>query len=215
MIKKKDSHQKKSDSMDVNIEADRGKPADKSFFAKDKPADAQSKHDDKEVAAVQSLKDKINTLEEALEAAQKATKEQKDNYIALYADMENKQRRHKLDLEKAHKYGLERMASDLIEIVDNLERAYEAFADNKEVSLGGLKEGVHLTLSQFVVVLKKHGVQPVEVEEGQTFNPELHEAVSMQQDKKSPPNTVLKLIQKGYLINGRLLRAARVVVSTG
>lgn len=219
MSKKKEDKSSMSPDTDMHIHVDKKQAAGKSAFSGVKQSDhaapvgSEAMSKDHKTASADTLKTKIASLEEALQASQDALQSQKEQYVKLYADMENRQRRHKIDLEKAHKYGLERMASDLIEVVDNLERAQDAFGESKESSLEGLREGVQLTLSQFILVLKKYGIQPIEAE-GQPFDPEHHEAISMQQNEENPPNTVLKLIQKGYLINGRLLRAARVIVST-
>lgn len=129
--------------------------------------------------------------------------------LRLQAEMENVLRRVERDVANAHKFALEKFVSDLLPIIDNLERAIIASTDQASDSL---LEGVTLTLKLFNSVLEKYGVQEVNPER-QPFNPEFHEAISAMPDKTVKPGTVLTVMQKGYLLNGRLIRPALVIVS--
>ena len=125
--------------------------------------------------------------------------------------MDNMQRRVERDMANAHKYALEKFVLELLPIVDGLERAVAAH-EGEDSGSGTLLDGVNLTLKMIYAALAKFGVLPVSPE-FQPFNPELHQAVSTQADPKANPNTVLAVLQKGYLLNNRLIRPALVVVA--
>jgi molecular chaperone GrpE len=116
-----------------------------------------------------------------------------------------------MDVEKAHKFALERFAGDLLPVVDNLERAL-TFLNREDESQKALGEGVDLTLKGLLDTLAKNGVQQIDPQ-GQPFNPEFHQAMSIQPSADVAPNTVTFVMQKGYELNGRLVRPAMVGVS--
>ena len=122
----------------------------------------------------------------------------------------NVQRRAEQEIEKARKFALERFCGDLLSVVDNLERALESSGD--EQGQGALTEGIELTRKGFMDVLAKYGVEPVDPT-GQPFDPETAQAMSMVDQPDVEPNSVVAVMQKGYLLNGRLLRPAMVMVS--
>ena len=125
--------------------------------------------------------------------------------------MENLKRRTQKDLENAHKYGLEKFAKELLSVIDSLELGIQAStSDNPEVI--ALKQGSELTIKQFESVFAKFNIEAIDPV-GQAFNPELHQAMTMQPSADVEPNTVLNVFQKGYILNGRLIRPAMVVVS--
>ena len=125
--------------------------------------------------------------------------------------MENIKRRTQKDLENAHKFALERFAKELLQVIDSLELGIQASAgDNPEVVK--LREGSELTLKQLQAVFTKFNIEIVDPV-GQPFNPELHQAMTQQPSAEVPPNTVTAVFQKGYTLNGRLIRPAMVVVS--
>ena len=142
-------------------------------------------------------------LEAELEAA-------KDAALRAQADAMNVQRRAEQEVEKARKFALERFCSDLLSVVDNLERALESSGD--EQGSAALSEGVELTRKGFMDVLAKYGVEAVNPE-GEPFDPETAQAMSMVEQPDVEPNSVVAVMQKGYLLNGRLLRPAMVMVS--
>ncbi|WP_426360238.1 nucleotide exchange factor GrpE [Pseudocolwellia sp. HL-MZ19] len=155
--------------------------------------------------------EKINELELALSAAQATVVDQKDSVIRAKAEVDNVRRRAAQDVEKARKFALEKFASELLPTVDNLERGLENIdaEDEKQKVIG---EGVSLTLQGLIAALDKFGVKAVNPQD-QPFNPELHQAMSMQEVEGVAPNTVIAVMQKGYELNGRLVRPAMVMVS--
>ncbi|HET8706776.1 MAG TPA: nucleotide exchange factor GrpE [Pseudomonadales bacterium] len=136
--------------------------------------------------------------------------EQSDGVLRVRAEMQNIQRRAEQDVQKAHKYALEKFANELLPVVDNLERAVDAAGDHEAAN--AIKEGVLLTLKIFHDTLKKFGVEAVNPV-GEPFNPEMHQAMTMAPSNTAEPNSVLNVFQKGYTLNGRLLRPALVVVA--
>ncbi len=141
------------------------------------------------------------------EAEEKAT-QYWDRLLRTQAETENMQRRAQRDVENAHKYALEKFITELLPVIDSLERSTSLHEDHQHSVL----EGVNLTLKMLYGVLEKFNIQQIDPLT-QPFNPELHQAVSTQVDSTVPPNTVLNVLQKGYLLNNRLVRPALVVVS--
>jgi molecular chaperone GrpE len=154
---------------------------------------------------------RIAELEEALLKAEATVLEQRDSVMRAKAEMENARRRADGEVEKARKFALERFAGELLPVADNLERAL-MMADTDNDAIKPMLEGVDLTLKSFVNCIEKFGVKVVDPQ-GQAFNPEFHQAMSMQESAEFAPNTVMAVMQKGYELNGRLLRPAMVMVS--
>ena len=153
-----------------------------------------------------SLEDEVARLQEDLAAA-------KDAALRAQADAQNVKRRAEQDVEKARKFALERFTGELLPVVDNLERALEATAGDDE-ALRPIAEGVELTLKSFLDVLGKNNIDVVDPQ-GEPFDPNLHQAMSMVENNEVEPNTVVAVMQKGYTLNGRLIRPAMVMVSKG
>jgi len=150
------------------------------------------------------LVQRVQVLEEQLAEA-------RDQALRTAAELQNVRRRAEQDVEKAHKFALEKFASDLLMVVDSLERGLElSDADNE--ALRPMREGMELTLKAFHDTLKRYQVEALDPH-GEPFNPEHHQAMAMQPSASVEPGSVLKVFQKGYLLNGRLLRPAMVVVS--
>ena len=147
-----------------------------------------------------------------VEALQEEVAMAKDAALRAQADAINAQRRAELDVEKARKFALERFANDLLPVVDNLERALEASAGSDAEGIAAVVEGVELTLKSLVDVLAKNGVTPVDPH-GEPFDPQVAQAMSMIENPDVEPNTVIAVMQKGYLLKDRLLRPAMVMVS--
>ena len=134
----------------------------------------------------------------------------KDAALRAHAEAQNARRRAEQDVEKARKFALERFTSDLLPVVDNLERALAAAAEAPEAN--AIAEGVDLTLRSLTDVLNKNGIELVDPT-GEPFDPQFHQAMTMVPNPDMEPNTVMDVMQKGYTLNGRLLRPAMVVVS--
>ncbi|MCH1919434.1 nucleotide exchange factor GrpE [Shewanella sp. A3A] len=156
---------------------------------------------------------RIEELEQAVAEAEAKVAEQKDSVLRAAAEAENVRRRAALDVEKAHKFALEKFANELLPVIDNLERAL-AGADSADEASKPLFEGVELTLKTFISAVEKFGVKAVNPV-GEPFNPDQHQAIGMQPSAEYPANTVMLVMQKGYLLNERLLRPAMVMVSQG
>ncbi len=134
----------------------------------------------------------------------------KDAALRAQADAMNTQRRAEQEIEKARKFALERICGDLLSVVDNLERALEATGGAE--GNASVLEGIELTRKGFMDVLVKYGVQPVDPL-GEPFDPETAQAMSLVEQPDAEPNSVIAVMQKGYTLNGRLLRPAMVMVS--
>lgn len=148
--------------------------------------------------------DKVAALEEQLAEA-------KNQVLRAAAEVQNMRRRTEQDIEKAHKFALEKFALELLPVLDSLERGIVA-SETEQESVVALREGMELTLKVFKDTLKRFNIEEVNPE-GEPFNPDTQQAMAMEPNDHVEPNTVLKVFQKGYLINGRLLRPAMVVVS--
>ncbi|BAP43437.1 nucleotide exchange factor GrpE [Pseudomonas sp. 21LCFQ02] len=150
------------------------------------------------------LATRVQVLEEQLATAQ-------DQSLRAVADLQNVRRRAEQDVEKAHKFALEKFSADLLPIIDSLERGLE-LSNPDDQSIRPMREGIELTLKMFQDTLKRYQLEAVDPH-GQPFNAEQHQAMAMEENANVEPNTVLKVFQKGYQLNGRLLRPAMVVVS--
>ena len=163
---------------------------------------------DSEVTAEQA---RIAELEAQLEAAQQASLEERERAIRAVAEMENLRRRAAQDVEKAHKFALEKFAAELLPVLDNLERAIE-LADKENDALKPMVEGVELTLKSMQSGVAKFGLVALDPT-NQPFDPNAHQAMSMVPSADVAPNTVIAVMQKGYELNGRVIRPAMVMVS--
>lgn len=152
----------------------------------------------------------IERLAAELSAAQAGLAEARNAQLRAYAEMENVRRRAQRDVEAAHKFGVERFASDLIEVRDTLELGIAAAASAAEGA--GFVEGMQATLRMLDKAFDKAGIAVVDPT-GQPFDPEFHEAMVTQPSADQPPGSVLTVVQKGFTLQGRLLRAARVVIA--
>lgn len=154
---------------------------------------------------------KIAQLEAALLSSEAKIQEQQDTVLRAKAEVENMRRRSEAEVDKARKYALSRFAEELLPVLDNLERAIQAADADNEV-IKPLVEGVELTHKTFVGVIEKFGLKEINPE-GEVFNPEFHQAMSIQESPDHEPNTVMFVMQKGYELNGRVVRPAMVMVS--
>ncbi|MGH8307530.1 MAG: nucleotide exchange factor GrpE [Gammaproteobacteria bacterium] len=177
----------------------------KDEMSKQSAAPANELAGDDEAIAV----DPQGTLKAALTDAKQQAAENRDAYLRMAAELDNLHKRSQRDLENAHKFALERFMQELLPVQDSLELGIAA-ADK---SADGLKQGMDMTLKLLATVLERFGVSEVNPPMGEAFNPEQQEAIAMQASTEASPGTVLETVQKGYLLNGRLLRPARVIVA--
>ena len=147
-----------------------------------------------------------------LEAAQDEVAKYKDEFLRGQAEMENLRRRQSRDLENAHKRALDKFVTELLPIYDSMELGLNA-ANADEASLEAVREGLEMTIKMFLSSLAKFGLEQVNPEDGDTFDPEMHQAMAMQPVEGIEANQVLTVAQKGFQFNGRLLRPAMVMVS--
>ena len=145
----------------------------------------------------------------ALAAAEAKAAENRDNYLRAVAELDNFRKRSEREIDNARKFAIERFAQELVTVGDALEAGINAGAANPGPAL---LEGAEATLRQLHRAFDKGGIKIIDPA-GQPFDPEWHEAMAVQESREHPANTVLSVIQKGYSLNGRLLRPARVIVS--
>ncbi len=197
-----------TESTNNNEELSAEQLADDIVKQAEEQVEEQHEHAHEVISAEQ---EKINELELSLAAAQSTVADQKDSVIRAKAEVDNIRRRAAQDVEKARKFALEKFAGEMLTSVDNLERALQNI-DKEDESNKAIIEGVELTLQGLTSSLEKFGVKAVDPQD-QPFNPELHQAMSMQEVPDVAPNTVIAVMQKGYELNGRLIRPAMVMVS--
>ena len=151
------------------------------------------------------------TLEEQLEAAQCEARENHDRFLRVAAELDNFRKRKEREIGDLRKYANQSLLKELLAVVDNLERALESGRASGQPE--ALAEGVEMTLKELLKIFQRFGVTPIEALE-QPFDPNHHEAVMQEPSDAYPTNTVIRELQKGYLLRERLLRPAMVVVST-
>jgi molecular chaperone GrpE len=174
-------------------------------------ADQQEQGVDEQTESGEQASQAEPNLALELEAALAQAAANKEAELRAHAEMQNIRRRAERDVESAHKFALEKMASELLAVVDNLERALQA-ADAEDESSKALREGVEMTLSGFIATLSKFNIAQIDPE-GEPFDPQQHQAMSMVENADVEPNTVVAVLQKGYSLNGRLVRPAMVMVA--
>jgi len=189
-IAEQEEHQEDKASVEVNIGEEEGEDGD--------------------VSGILSHPSYIE-LEDKLTQAEQLAHENWEKSMRALAELDNVRRRSERDVANAHKFGIEKFVESLLPVVDSLEQALQA-ADKDNESLQGMCEGIELTLKLFADSFAKFGVTQINPE-GEVFDPQHHEAMSILQAPDVKPNTIITVFQKGYLLNDRVVRPARVVVS--
>ena len=191
-----------------------GQEDEKKEVAEQETSSAESINDELDVEAELEKEAHQETDIEALQNQLEKEKEQsqanRDSALRAQAEMENLRKRTVRDIENAHKYALDKFVNELLPVIDSLELGMTA-AEGTENS-DELLEGMNLTLQMFYTAMEKFGVKTI-APQGEKFNPEQHEAISMQEIEGSESGTVVTVMQKGYELNGRLVRPAMVVVA--
>ena len=171
---------------------------------------------EQEVVAEDPLEEaiaRVQELEEALKAqVEETAKKEQDLLLRTRAEIDNLRRRTEQDVEKAHKFALEKFAKDLLNTIDNLERALATPGNTEDEGVKALFAGVELTLKELLSTVARFGIEPVGVV-GEDFNPDLHQAISMQAVEGFTANQIPSVLQKGYTLNGRVIRPAMVMVA--
>ena len=171
------------------------------------PIDNNASTMDNESESISSEMDQESLVQE-LEDAQQKISDFQDRMLRMQAEMENLRKRTERDLSNAHKYGIEKFAGELLQVKDSLELGLRA----TDVDLAKLQEGTELTLKMLTTVLKKFSIEEIDPL-GEVFDPNLHEAMTLQESTEYSPNMVINVMQKGYTLNDRLLRPAMVIVA--
>jgi molecular chaperone GrpE len=166
---------------------------------------------EQEAISIESLQAQMVELQQTLGNAEAKVLEQKDSVIRAKAEADNARKRSIQEVEKAKKFALEKFASELLPIIDNLERALDV-PNAEDEAIKPFISGVEMTLKLFISTIEKFDLAVVDPQ-GETFNPDLHQAMAMQPSEDVAPNTVISVMQKGYTLNGRLIRPALVMVS--
>ena len=156
--------------------------------------------------------DEMSLLQEQLEAAEAAAGMARDELLRVQAEMQNLRRRTEQDIEKAHKFGQEKFSTELLAVMDNLERSAAAAEASEDEAVQAIKEGVELTLKGFMDCFKRFNIEAVDPL-GEPFDPQLHQAMSIQESPDAEPNSVIAVMQKGYTLHCRVIRPAMVMVS--
>lgn len=158
----------------------------------------------------------VADLEKKLTAAEQQAHENWEKCMRATAELDNVRRRAQRDVENAHKYGNEKFIDALLPVIDSLEQAMQTedveLSEAGSQAVNGMKEGIALTLKLFGDVLDKFGVKQI-CPIGEKFDPQMHEAMSMVPMADKEPNTIIEVFQKGYLLNDRVVRPARVIVA--
>lgn len=161
--------------------------------------------------AVVDTDESIESLKQKLEEAEKKASDNWDQLLRTKAEMDNLRRRTQKDLENAHKFAIEKFVSELLPVLDSMELGLDAAA-HESSTIESLKEGTEMTLNMLKTAMEKFNIVEVHPH-GEKFDPELHQAMSIQENAELEDNTVMAVMQKGYLLNDRLVRPAMVMVS--
>ncbi|OOF64170.1 nucleotide exchange factor GrpE [Rodentibacter pneumotropicus] len=182
----------------------------------EEPIEEIQKEEVEQVQAEDPLEEaiaRVQELEEQLKAqVEETAKKEQDLLLRTRAEIDNIRRRTEQDIEKAHKFALEKFSKDILNTIDNLERALATPANTEDESIKALFDGVELTLKELISTVARFGVEAVGVV-GETFNPDLHQAISMQPAEGFESNQITAVLQKGYTLNSRVIRPAMVMVA--
>lgn len=158
-----------------------------------------------------SPEDAMETLRADMDAMEKKAREHWEQFLRTQAELDNLRKRTERDVQNAHKFAIERFARELLPVKDSLELGLQSSKDN-DSEAAKMQEGVEMTLKMLAQVFEKFGLNEINPV-GEPFNPELHQAMSTQPNDEMPPNSVVSVMQKGYVLNERVLRPALVIVS--
>jgi molecular chaperone GrpE len=169
--------------------------------------------DDNELSALEQMQAKIEDLESQLAEKEAIIKEKEDEVLRVVAEGVNLQKRMQRDLDNTRKFSNDKIIKALVPVMDSFDKALEVIGDdNCEVTIDAMIEGTQNTQKIFTKVLEENGIEILDPV-GEVFDPEKHEAMSMVPSDEHEKNTIVNVFQKGYLLNGRVIRAAMVVVA--
>ena len=153
----------------------------------------------------------IESLSQQIEALKASAADSLDKSVRAQAELDNVRKRTTRDIENAHKYALDKFINELLPVLDSMELGINVSED--AVNVSSLREGLELTMKMFCSSLEKSGVNPIDPQKGDKFNPNQHEAVTVQEVEDVESGAVTTTLQKGYELNGRLIRPAKVIVA--
>lgn len=171
-----------------------------------------TREEQKPMESLEATEGTVPELSEELAVAQAEAKKNYELFLRTQADFENAKKRAQMDIENAHKFGIKRLVEELVPVLDSLDQGLQIKMDSGNEAVKQLHAGMELTYTMLLNTVKKYGVEQISPE-GQPFNPALHEAMSMMEAPGVAKDMVITVFQKGYLLNGRLLRPARVIVA--
>ena len=157
----------------------------------------------------ESLEEKLDKANEKIEALEEKNKDMKAEVLRAFADVENIRKRSEREVQNAHKFGIEKFAKELLPVLDSLEQALKHEVKSEEAL--SMKEGVEMTLKIFTDATKKFGLEILDPK-GEKFDPNVHEAMAMIPNPELESDSIADVFQKGYVLNGRVVRAAKVIV---
>lgn len=178
------------------------------------PAESAAESEEPQDVEVELDEISLELTLEKLKDAEAAALQAKEDLLRVQAEMQNLRRRTEQDIEKAHKYGQERLTRELLVVMDNLERSLVVASNPEDKVAEAIYEGVDLTLKSLTDCFSKFQIEVVDPM-GEPFDPQLHQAMSMQDNPEVEPNTILAVMQKGYTLHGRVIRPAMVTVAKG
>ncbi len=214
--KKKNISSEEIEQEEIEQEEDMMEPEDQSGDVQADPAQDEVSQDEvapeiSEETAIEAEEPTIELLSEQIEALKTSAAEYLDRAVRAQAELDNVRKRTIRDIENAHKYALEKFVNELLPVLDSLELGINASENIEDTS--SLREGMELTMKIFCSSLEKSGVKSVEPQKGDKFNPDQHEAVTVQEVEDVESGAVTTTLQKGYELNGRLIRPAKVIVA--
>jgi molecular chaperone GrpE len=169
-------------------------------------------HSSADKLTIEMLSQELQDLKRFHEQKVKDFEEQRDHFLRLQAEFENFRRRSLKEKQESLRFGHQNLVKDLLSAVDNLERALEHGAQNAGAEVRGVLDGIALVHREILAAFEKHGVSPIDAQ-GQTFDPAVHEAIGQLPSAEVKANTVLQVLQKGYVIHDRMVHPSRVLVS--
>lgn len=161
---------------------------------------------------INELQEQVAALNKTLQETQEKADSNWERLVRKEAELQNLIKRSEQDVDNARKFAMERFASEMLQVLDSLDQGL-AYSQSNQLTVDHLVEGIKLTHSIFMNALDKQGIVVVDPAVGEAFNPAFHEAISIQETNDLEPNKIVAVVQKGYMLQNRLLRAARVVVS--
>ncbi len=166
-------------------------------------------------AETQEIKEELHEIKDELDEARKSETESEDfksKFFYVAAEMENMKKRFEREKSNLVKFGNEKVLSELLDVVDNLDRTVDAIANDEDEKIKNIFQGIEMVRNQFLSTLKGNGLEKIEAL-GEIFDPNFHEAMAQQPAEGKQDQEVIQVFQHGYSLNGRLLRAAKVVIA--